>query len=614
MVILRSRSAFNGMKLLTKIFIIIISAGVISIMSLFVLTYFSIRPVLTDAAGENLLFLTKETVNKIDRLLYDRYLDVSIIAQEEIFANHLAYGGDDRNRLNKKLEEMTLSSGPWDALLAVNRKGEIKISSFSVLDKINSKNIKDYPENLVAFEKAISGQPYYSDVLKTGYSGKPTIIFAAPVYARNEPGRLIAGAIIGNFAWGAVKDILNDLPGHAELYNREGYLVACNQSEDDSEILSKQFQSPELLDKILSSGHNLKIADDDVYPNAKILEASVLQSGFLSFKGLNWFLSYGLPTEKILAPSNRTALKLSLLILPIMLGIFGTILFFGYFFVIRPVRRLTETTRAITAGNLKTRARVHGHDEINELAHSFNEMVDKLESLDEAKTDFISTASHQLRTPLSTTNWSAEMLLGNQLGRLNERQVEYLKRIYRNNQRMIKLVGDLLNVSRIELGKLALTLKPVNLVSIIKSVLDELDESIKRQNLKLRKKYSSGHLIIESDPDILRIIVVNLLSNAVKYNQPGGEIQIKIEPTDGRILFEVSDTGQGIAKSDREKIWTKFFRAKEALARETDGTGLGLYITKGMVERLGGRIWFESKKGKGSTFFVELPVNNKYHE
>ena len=601
------------MKLLTKIFIIVTFAGLISIASLFALTYFSVRPVLIEAAGENLVSSTKETMNKIDRLLYDRYLDVLVITKEESFVNYLAYGEDDPERLNQRLMELTQVTGPWDALLAVNQAGEIKISSFSVLDKTDSKNIKDYPDNFLAFERALDGRPYYSDLVRVDYSGKPTIIFAAPVYAWNEPGRPIIGAIIGNFAWGAVQDILEELPGHVELYNREGYLLFCNRSEDDSDILNKQFRSEALLGEIFSSGRHLEIVDDIGEKNSKMLEANVLQSGFLSFESLDWFLSYSLPTENILAPADRTAKKLSLLILPIMLAVFGLFFLFGYNFVVRPVRRLTKTARAITAGNFKKRVDVRSRDEIGELANSFNEMVDKLEALDEAKTGFISTASHQLRTPLSAMNWHAEMLLNRKFGPLNERQTEYLSRIYRNNQRMIKLVGDLLNVSRIELEKLAIVSKLVDLKNVIGGILDELDSGIKRQGLKLKEEYSPEKIEFKTDPGILRIILQNILSNAVKYNRSGGEIGINASLSGRNILIRIVDTGFGIGKDDRENIWTKFFRTKEAVERETDGTGLGLYITKGMVERLGGWIWFESEKGKGSTFHVQLPAinNNK---
>lgn len=237
--------------------------------------------------------------------------------------------------------------------------------------------------------------------------------------------------------------------------------------------------------------------------------------------------------------------------------------------------------------------------------------VTKEREIDRAKSEFVSLASHQLRTPLSTVKWYVEMLLSEDLGRLDERQKKYLEKIYHNNQRMVTLVGTLLNVSRIELGTLAMEMKPTGLKKITDDLLDEFLPQIKDKHLKVEKKYDKSLPIIKSDPRFVRMIIQNLLSNAVKYNIEKGKVSVEIKKGDRHIFIKVADTGLGIPKSQQSKISTKLFRADNARKHDTDGTGLGLYITKAVVEKLGGKIWFESEKDKGTTFYVKLPIGRK---
>lgn len=228
--------------------------------------------------------------------------------------------------------------------------------------------------------------------------------------------------------------------------------------------------------------------------------------------------------------------------------------------------------------------------------------------IDQAKSEFVSLASHQLRTPLTAISWFTELLLNQNIGKLNKKQKEYLKEIYTGNRRMIDLVGALLNVSRIELGTLAVTPKQIDFVESIKSVIDEFDSQIKRKKLKVIKHLEEGLPLVSADANLLRIIFQNIISNAIKYTPDKGRIAISLSKQKSNILFKVADTGYGIPSHQQLKVFTKLFRADNIVGKETDGTGLGLYIVKAVVEQSGGRIWFESEENKGSTFCITIPL------
>ena len=234
--------------------------------------------------------------------------------------------------------------------------------------------------------------------------------------------------------------------------------------------------------------------------------------------------------------------------------------------------------------------------------------VSKERAVDRAKTEFVSLASHQLRTPLTSINWYAEMLLSGDAGKLNKEQKDFLDEIYSGNQRMVDLVNALLNVSRIDLGTFAIEPKLVNLMEIMDSIVDELVSQTEVKNIKIEKDYDKLPLI-NADVNLTRIIFQNLLSNAVKYTPKDGSVSIGIKKQDKDVLISVSDTGYGIPKGQQSRIFEKLFRADNVQEKAVEGTGLGLYLVKSVVETAGGKIWFESEENKGTIFYVTIPLS-----
>ncbi len=237
--------------------------------------------------------------------------------------------------------------------------------------------------------------------------------------------------------------------------------------------------------------------------------------------------------------------------------------------------------------------------------------ITKIKEINQAKTEFVSVASHQLRTPLTGIKWLTEILLKNKENNLTSKQIETLEDINFSNDRVINLVNDLLSISRIEGGKTQqLNLKPIELVGLIDGVIKEMLPIAEHGGVILTSVIAlPKDLRINIDEDKIRQSVFNLISNAIKYcKSEGGRVEVLSEIKNGEIVFSVKDNGIGIPLKDQRRIFDKFYRADNALLTQTEGTGLGLFIVKSYIEAHGGRIWFESEENKGTTFYVVLPA------
>lgn len=228
--------------------------------------------------------------------------------------------------------------------------------------------------------------------------------------------------------------------------------------------------------------------------------------------------------------------------------------------------------------------------------------------VERAKTEFVSLAAHQLRTPLSAIRWYAELLVSGDAGEMTEEQKEYLMQLQESNLRMIDLVDDFLNVSRLDLGTFEVVPKPMDLRAVVDSLESELKPEIERKKLEFVKDYQENLPMIDVDEKLIRVVIQNFMTNAIKYTPEAGRVVVKLFSDAQNMQIAVSDTGYGIPEKDKSRIFSKLFRAANVISKEVDGNGLGLYVVKQIVETSGGKVWFESKEGEGSTFFVTLPL------
>lgn len=233
--------------------------------------------------------------------------------------------------------------------------------------------------------------------------------------------------------------------------------------------------------------------------------------------------------------------------------------------------------------------------------------ITRAKEVDIAKSEFVSLATHQLRTPLSAIRWNAELLEMKLDGSMPEGAENYLSKVQRNTQRMSELINDFLSVSKLEMGTFSTNPEVIKLSDFFDSVLDEFTSQVKNNNLTIEHRYNPQDVDMFIDTRLLHIIVSNLVSNAVKYTPKDGTVHVSYDVSGSNIVIIVADTGIGIPLDDQERLFTKFYRAKNALEKQAEGTGLGLYVVKQSVQKLRGKMTMSSVENKGTTFKVTLP-------
>jgi PAS domain S-box-containing protein len=230
------------------------------------------------------------------------------------------------------------------------------------------------------------------------------------------------------------------------------------------------------------------------------------------------------------------------------------------------------------------------------------------QEIDRMKSEFISLASHQLRTPLSAIKTYTHMLSDGYMGKLNSSQKKSLNTIITASDRMNELISTLLNITRMESGSIEVTLKSLRLDKVADEVVNELALMAGSKSITLSTlTKGKGSTVVQTDALIVKEIITNLTSNAIKYTPESGSVTLIVRPQRANVTIDIVDSGWGIPKYLQDQVFSKFFRAQNVVKRETTGTGLGLYLVKGLIDTLGGRIWFSSDEDKGTTFSFSLP-------
>ena len=232
---------------------------------------------------------------------------------------------------------------------------------------------------------------------------------------------------------------------------------------------------------------------------------------------------------------------------------------------------------------------------------------DKLKALDEAKDEFISMASHQLRTPLTSIKGYISLILDGDMGNVPAKQKKMLQEAFSSSQRMVYLISDLLNVSRLKTGKFLIEPSDVFLPDVVEDEIDQVKEMADVKSIKIHYDKPKTFTHIELDDMKIRQVIMNFIDNAIHYTQEGGDITVSLEETSASLTFKVIDTGIGVPASEQHHLFTKFYRAGNARKARPDGTGLGLFMAKKVIAASGGAIIFSSQESKGSTFGFSFP-------
>ena len=242
------------------------------------------------------------------------------------------------------------------------------------------------------------------------------------------------------------------------------------------------------------------------------------------------------------------------------------------------------------------------------IAFIITQSFERLVEANRMKSEFVSIVSHQLRSPLSNLKWVIELLMSGRISSVSEKQTEYFRILKENSERMKELVSDLLTVSRIEQGKLSLKKERISLQGLIEKVIKEVEIFSKASNVEISFDSEENLPQIIIDPDQIKLVIGNLLDNAIRYIKERGKAEIDLKKKNDNLYVEVKDNGVGIPKDDQKYIFQKFFRSGNIKRHRTEGSGLGLYIAKSIIEKSGGKMGFKSQEGIGSTFWFILPI------
>jgi len=277
----------------------------------------------------------------------------------------------------------------------------------------------------------------------------------------------------------------------------------------------------------------------------------------------------------------------------------------------KSLRQLTQGTRAISHGDFSHRISAKGRDEFTELARDFNAMSQRLGELDQMKKGFVSHVSHELKAPLASIRQTAHLMLEQIPGPLNEQQQRLLRLSYNSAERLAAMVGNLLDLSRLEAGSMEYAMKPLDLLALVKNVAEEFEVQTNEKHMSIRVEADvQRNFMVAADRDRMTQVIGNLFDNALKFAPRGSEVSARLQDRvagpDRFVVLSVADTGPGVAEGHKEKIFQKFHQVKHGTKLTGQGVGLGLAICRSIVDAHQGKIWVQDNPAGGSIFCLEL--------
>jgi signal transduction histidine kinase len=285
--------------------------------------------------------------------------------------------------------------------------------------------------------------------------------------------------------------------------------------------------------------------------------------------------------------------------------------------VIGPIQRIDSRLRAIASGDFSGHVDVPNRDELGALAANVNRMNDELnrlygelEAASRHKSEFLANMSHELRTPLNAIIGFSQVLREEMFGEVNEKQAEYLDDIISSGNHLLALINDILDLSKVEAGQVELEVAPFSLREALERGVVMVRERATKDAVRVALATDPEVDVVEGDERRIRQVIFNLLSNAVKFTPAGGAVDVSAVRADGEVRVSVTDSGPGIAPEDQDRIF-EAFQQTDAGIEQREGTGLGLAVSKRLIEFHGGRIWVESTLGNGSTFVFTLPAGSR---
>ncbi|MBI4812721.1 sensor histidine kinase [Candidatus Falkowbacteria bacterium] len=515
----------------------------------------------------------------------------------------------DESNLNHLVESVRTAAGDVSEISFINkngaelvkRGGTVRAQDFAPLQ-----NISANPE----FKATAGGKNYFGPVVYT--ENGPVMRLAAPVENKDKE---IIGAISAIVDLKSLKSIVEKIKlgetGFIYAVDDAGYLIAAGKPFARN---GDNLKNINLVNDLVKGNFHDGLEKNDRYVNS--LRDEVVFAGRPMGK-VNWFIASEWPKNDAFGVID------SIIKQSIIIAIFSFILVIALALimtrqVVKPIEALNRGAAEISKGNLGYRLDLKTGDEFETLGAKFNEMIKALNENRKLRDEFVFIAAHELRTPVTAIKGYLSMITDGSFGKVPAKIAENLKIVNGANQRLVQLVADLLEVARDESGTLKIALTPLSMKESANIAIEELASVAKEKRIKIKHNNKFADKKVKADAYKLKEVLVNLVSNAIKYTPAGGVIEISHEIHPGAynamgagiksdyLITHVKDNGIGIAPENINKLFAKFYRIKTRKTASVEGTGLGLFICKEIVERMQGKIWVSSELGKGSTFSFSL--------
>lgn len=457
---------------------------------------------------------------------------------------------------------------------------------------------------LSQFTQAAAGHDYIGNVYYT-LSG-PAITLSAPVRNRNDE---IIQVLIAEVNLSQLIHSVNaarlGTSGYLILLDGNGSLVAAGNPA--SLATGTDLSNTERVRRIMAGKISDALDDRDRYES--LLDKTPVVGAGKKIEDVGWVLLAEWP----LSDADALMQEIRNQIVNMTLVSIIAVLFFAPLFasrLIKPIHQLESGAAEIEKGNFEYKVKITTKDELEELGESFNAMTVGLKRLQELRNEFVFIAAHELRTPVTAIKGYLSMIFEDTAANLTDSVKQSLQTVARANDRLVQLVNDILEIARSEAGRLKIEVFAVDIRESIRVILEEVAPLATEKKLTINYQPSANLPLVLADTARLKEIIMNFVSNAIKYNREGGSVIITHEVTSDKIITHVADTGYGLTSEDQKHMFEKFFRSEAEEFKKIQGTGLGLFITKELVEKMGGEVWVSSEKGHGSTFSFSLPRNS----
>ena len=459
---------------------------------------------------------------------------------------------------------------------------------------------------------------------------EPYMTIAVPI--ERYVGRVIGALQVQvnlKYVWDLLSKLKVGTEGYAYAVARNGDLIAYPNIS-----LVLQRLNVAHLDQVRSAFQPRTDVKSPTWTVAKNLYARRVFSSWSPIPILGWVVFVEQPVKEVYGPLYASLFRTSgLLLVGLAMALVASLLVARR--VVRPLETLRNGVERIGGGDMNARLELKTGDEIESLAEEFNKMTEnlqqayagmeqkvaartqelavaneRLKELDHLKSDFVSHVSHELRTPLTAIKGAVDLILREVAGPLTEKQIHYLTRVRSNTQHLAGLINDLLDLAKIESGRIEVKSSRVSLSGLVHEVAESLRPVAAEKVIALEAIIREPSILVWADRDKINQVLTNLIGNAIKFTPVQGRVTVSASRNGGEsVQVSVSDTGPGVPADEKEKIFAKFYRIAEVNGENSKGTGLGLAISKALVELHGGKIWVESEEGGGSTFSFTLPLS-----